>query len=42
MGGYVDEMRSNFIREEISMAVGLDPTLRSMTTSNAPITSTNW
>lgn len=33
MGGYVDEMRRNFVREEISMSVGLDPTLRSMTTT---------
>ncbi len=32
MGGYVDTMRSNFVREEISMAVGLDPQLKGLTT----------
>lgn len=30
MGGYVDQMRRGFIEEEISMQVGLDPQLRTL------------
>ncbi len=34
MGGYVDQMRRGFIEEEISMQVGLDPTLRTLSSED--------
>jgi peptide/nickel transport system permease protein len=33
MGGYVDEMRKGFIREETAMSVAADPKLRALTTA---------
>lgn len=32
MGGYVDEMRKGYIREQVALSVGLDPTLKDLTT----------
>ncbi len=33
MGGYVDEMRKGFIREQVAIGVGLDPALKEMTSA---------